>query len=71
MHGTTPDEVRQDAEELQTMEVLGHNMAYFLKCRSGQQRSSHCRPREPMVYTNFIRRGDETHRGMRAGRQPV
>ncbi len=40
------------------MEVLGHNMAYFLKCwGSGQQRSSHCRPREPMVYTNFIRRG--------------
>ena len=57
VHGTTPDEVRQDAEELQTMEVLGHNMAYFLKCREVGSKIIPLLPQEPMVYTNFIRRG--------------
>ncbi len=57
VHGTTPDEVRQDAKELQTMEVLGHNMAYFLKCREVGSKIIPLPPQEPMVYTNFIRRG--------------
>lgn len=31
IHGNTPDEVRQDAEGLQTMRTLGRNMAWLLK----------------------------------------
>ena len=33
VHGNTPEEVRQDAEGLQTMRVLGRNMAWFLKLK--------------------------------------
>ncbi|MBP3624960.1 MAG: flavodoxin family protein, partial [Peptococcaceae bacterium] len=32
VHGNTPDEVRQDAEGMQTMRTLGINMAWLLKC---------------------------------------
>ena len=37
VHGNSPDEVRQDAEGLQTMRNLGRNMAWLLQCieRSG------------------------------------
>lgn len=30
VHGTNPDEVKQDLEGMQVMQVLGNNMAYFL-----------------------------------------
>lgn len=30
VHGTNPDEVKQDLEGIQTMQILGNNMAYFL-----------------------------------------
>ena len=49
VHGTTPDEVRQDAEGLQTMEVLGHNMAYFLKCREVGSKIIPLPPQEPII----------------------
>ena len=32
VHGFTPDDVNQDKEGLQTMRVLGQNMAWLLKC---------------------------------------
>ncbi len=32
VHGFTPDDVRKDQEGLQTMRVLGQNMAWLLKC---------------------------------------
>ena len=32
VHGMNPDEVRQDAEGMQTMRVLGENMAWLLRC---------------------------------------
>jgi multimeric flavodoxin WrbA len=37
VHGNSPEEVRQDAEGMQTMRNLGRNMAWLLKCieRSG------------------------------------
>lgn len=57
VHGTTSEEVRQDREGMQTMELLGHNMAYFLKCKEvGEKLGIPQPPREPFVYTNFIRR---------------
>ncbi len=56
VHGTTPEEVRQDLEGMQTMEFLGHNMAYFLKCKEvGSKLGIPIPPRDPFVYTNFIR----------------
>ena len=54
VHGTTPEEVRQDLEGIQTMEILGHNMAYFLKCMEVGGKIVPLPPREPQVYTNFI-----------------
>lgn len=55
VHGSTPDEVRQDLEGMQTMRVLGHNMAYFLKCREvGDKIGIPAPPQEPFVFTNFI-----------------
>ena len=57
VHGTTPDEVRQDLEGIQTLELLGHNMAYFLKCREvGRNLGIPLPPQGPFVYTNFIRK---------------
>ena len=32
VHGSVPEDVLQDPEGLQTMRVLGRNMAWFLKC---------------------------------------
>ncbi|HIQ59325.1 MAG TPA: flavodoxin family protein [Candidatus Merdivicinus intestinavium] len=56
VHGTTPDEVRQDLEGMQVMRVLGRNMAYFLQCREAGEKLGIPRPpQEPFVYTNFIR----------------
>ena len=36
------------------MEILGHNMAYFLKCMEVGGKIVPLPPREPQVYTNFI-----------------
>ena len=56
VHGTTPEDVKQDLEGLQTMRMLGNNMAYFLKCREmGTKIGVPMPPQEPFVYTNFIR----------------
>ena len=55
VHGTTPKEVRQDLEGMQTMKLLGHNMAYFLKCKEVGSKLVPIPPQEPVVYTNFIR----------------
>lgn len=56
VHGNTPEEVRQDAEGLQTMRTLGNNMAWLLKCIEAGKRAGIAFPeREPVVRTNFIR----------------
>ena len=53
-HGTTPDEVRQDLEGLQTMRTLARNMAYHLK---SQKKAALPLPeQEERVGTNFIRK---------------
>ncbi len=55
VHGNTPDEVRQDAEGLQTMRTLGRNMAWFLKCKEAGQAAGVPLPqREEPQRTNFI-----------------
>ena len=56
VHGTDPDEVRQDAEGMQTMRVLGENMAWLLRCiEAGRAAGVPGPAKEPRVATNFIR----------------
>lgn len=56
VHGTTPDAVKHDLEGMQTMQVLGHNLAYFLKCKEVGSKLVPLPPKEPFVFTNFIRK---------------
>ena len=56
VHGNTPDEVRQDAEGLQTLRTLGSTMAWLLKCiQAGAAAGITFPEREPAMKTNFIR----------------
>lgn len=56
VHGNTPEEVRQDAEGMQTMRTLGNNMAWLLQCIEAGKKAGITFPeREPAVKTNFIR----------------
>ena len=56
VHGTNPDEVRQDAEGMQTMRTLGENMAWLLRCiEAGKAAGVPAPAREPRVMTNFMR----------------
>ncbi|BBF42757.1 iron-sulfur flavoprotein [Lachnospiraceae bacterium KM106-2] len=56
VHGHSPEEVRKDLEGLQTMRVLGRNMAYFLKCKEAANKLGVELPKqEERVWTNFIR----------------
>lgn len=53
VHGFTPEDVKKDLEGLQTMRVLGNNMAWMLKTVSD---SKHPLPeREERMLTHFIR----------------
>jgi multimeric flavodoxin WrbA len=54
-HGTTPDEVRQDLEGMQTMRTLGNNMAWLLKCIENSRGTIPYPVAEPRTATNFIR----------------
>ncbi|AKG54166.1 iron-sulfur flavoprotein [Dehalogenimonas sp. WBC-2] len=55
VHGTKPEDVRKDLEGLQTMRVLGRNMAWFLKCKkAGLDAGVPFPEEEPSIYTNFI-----------------
>ena len=53
-HGTTPDEVKKDLEGLQTMRVLGRNMAHFLKSAAAAELPFP--EMEERLSTNFIRK---------------
>ena len=55
VHGNTPEEVRQDAEGLQTMRTLGNNMAWLLKCIDAAKGVVALPEKEAPVWTNFIR----------------
>lgn len=56
VHGSTPEDVMKDAEGLQTMRVLGQNMAWLLKCiESGKKAGIKPPIYEPIIRTNFIR----------------
>ena len=56
VHGSNPDEVRQDLEGLQTMRTLGNNMAWLLKCiELGREQGIVMEEKEPRLRTDFIR----------------
>ena len=56
VHGNTPEQVMEDKEGLQTMRILGCNMAYMLRCfAAGKEAGVPLPEREPRVATNFIR----------------
>lgn len=57
VHGTTPEEVRQDEEGMQTMRTLGNNMAWLLKCiELGEKEGIPFPEGEKKIATNFIRK---------------
>ncbi len=53
VHGNTPEEVEQDLEGLQTMRVLGRNMAYVIKAIKAADLP--LPEKESKVRTNYIR----------------
>ena len=56
VHGATPEEVKRDIEGLQTMRILGRNMAFFLRCKEAGTKAGVPFPeREETTFTNFIR----------------
>lgn len=56
VHGNSPEEVKQDKEGLQTMRILGKNMAWLLKLIEAGRKSGIPNPRqEQKIKTSFIR----------------
>ena len=56
VYGTNAEEAEQDEEGMRTMRVLGHNMAYFLRCREAADAAGVAAPPvEPPARTNFVR----------------
>lgn len=56
VHGSSPEEVKQDLEGLQTMRNLGRNMAWILKCiQTGKEAGIDAPEVEKGTRTNFIR----------------
>ena len=55
IHGNTALEAAQDAEGLQTMRVLGNNMAWLLKCLRLGKEAGVEPVKETKIMTNFIR----------------
>jgi multimeric flavodoxin WrbA len=56
VHGAKPEDVAKDIEGLQTMRMLGRNMAFFLKCKEAGHNAGVPLPSlEAPIFTNFIR----------------
>ncbi|MBR4943617.1 MAG: flavodoxin family protein [Clostridia bacterium] len=55
IHGNTAEEAAQDEEGLQTMRILGNNMAWLLKCIELGKKEGLAPERERKIMTNFIR----------------
>ena len=55
VHGTNPEEVKQDLEGMQVMRVLGNNMAFLINCKNVALKMGLEMPKAPdFVFTNFI-----------------
>lgn len=55
VHGYTPDDVRKNEEGLQTMRILGKNMAFLIKSISLGKEKFGLPEKETRIGTNFIR----------------
>jgi len=56
VHGAKPEDVAKDLEGLQTMRVLGRNMAFLLRCKeAGLKAGVQLPAQEERISTNFIR----------------
>ena len=55
IHGNTAEEAAQDEEGLQTMRILGNNMALLLKCIEQGKQAGLEPAKEKKIFTNFIR----------------
>ncbi len=55
IHGNTAEEAAQDEEGLQTMRILGNNMAWLLQCIQLGKEANLEPVRERKIMTNFIR----------------
>ncbi len=55
VHGNRPEDVLKDEEGCQIMRVLGHNMAWILKCIEAGKNAGIVPHTEDKVWTNFIR----------------
>jgi len=55
VHGTTPEEIRQDLEGLQTLRTLASNMAWLVRCIYEARDAVPYPQPEPRIRTNFIR----------------
>ncbi len=56
VHGNKAEQVEEDLEGLQTMRILGKNMAWILKCiKSGKKEGIEIPRIEDKIWTNFIR----------------
>ena len=56
VHGNTPEQVLEDLEGMQTMRVLGNNMAWLVKCiEAGKTAGVELPDQENRAWTNFIR----------------
>lgn len=55
VHGATPGQVEQDAEGMQTMRTLAHNMSFLMKSIELGKEKFGLPEREKGQYTNFIR----------------
>lgn len=54
--GSTPEEVREDKEGMQTMRILANNMAWLLKCiEAGKNVGVEFPKTEKKVFTNFYK----------------
>lgn len=56
VYGLNDEQAREDIEGMQTMEILGNNMAWLLKCiEAGKNNGITVKPMPQRVGTNFIR----------------
>lgn len=55
VHGRTPGEAAQDAEGLQTMRTLAHNMTFLMKSIELGKKTYGLPEKEDIILTNFIR----------------
>ena len=56
VHGSRAEDIQQDEEGVRIMRVLGHNMAWLLRCIEAGKAAGVPEPcKEPLAKTNFIR----------------